>query len=89
MVSRWMTVDDISMLYGKKNANLLRDNAGGLFSLGFDQVDALAWAVRMTLSSAAPKATHSGGTPVERVLSWRDKLLDSATSRAHLSHMAS
>lgn len=39
MVSRWMTVDDISMLYGKKNANLLRDNAGGLFSLGFDQVD--------------------------------------------------
>ena len=54
-----------------------------------DQVDALAWAVRMTLSSAAPKATHSGGTPVERVLSWRDKLLDSATSRAHLSHMAS
>ena len=39
MVSRWMTIDTIEMLYGKKNANLLRDNAAGLFSLGFDQVD--------------------------------------------------
>lgn len=39
MVSRWMTIDSIEMLYGKKNANLLRDNAAGLFSLGFDQVD--------------------------------------------------
>lgn len=39
MVSRWMTIDHIEMLYGKKNADLLRDNAAGLFSLGFDQVD--------------------------------------------------
>ena len=39
MVSRWLTIDTIEALYGKKNANLLRDNDGAIFSLGFDQVD--------------------------------------------------
>ena len=54
-----------------------------------DQVDALAWAVRMTLTNAAPMPSVAGGQSVEQGLSWRDKLLDSTHSRAHLSHMAS
>ena len=39
MVSRWLTLDSIEMLYGKNNADLLRDNVGGSFALGFDQVE--------------------------------------------------
>lgn len=39
MVSRWMTLENIEVLYGKKHAKLLRDTSAGSFSLGFDQVD--------------------------------------------------
>ncbi|MDR2880850.1 MAG: terminase family protein [Azoarcus sp.] len=52
--------------YDELRTEFLRFNAGGKHD---DQVDALAWAIRLTLSRSAPKVTDA---PVAK--SWRDKL---------------
>lgn len=38
-VSKWLTVDDISVLYSKEAADELRDRAGSRYMFGFDSID--------------------------------------------------
>jgi predicted phage terminase large subunit-like protein len=49
-----------------------------------DQVDALAWAVRLTLSRSAPRQEHRG----PKLTSWREKLMQEALRVGGTSHMA-
>jgi len=46
-----------------------------------DQIDSLAWAVRLTLSRAAPKDSR----PEIRAKSWKDKLRSSSRSGSHMA----
>ena len=46
-----------------------------------DQIDSLAWAIRLTLSRAAPRDER----PAAKVKSWKDKLRVGAKGGSHMA----
>jgi hypothetical protein len=78
LISRWMTADDIAILYSKEDAEYLRHKSGELYTYGYDAVDVRRDSFAQAVVRGYPGAPMDGTVPVRniRVIERQYKLLD-------------
>ena len=75
-VTKWLTVDDIAVLYGNDKAEQLRGREGSRYVFGYDSMDALRdrFGERFNTWYGTPEAEHANVTRGVRVIErqWRE-----------------